>query len=443
MPVHRPQADGRLVVDQPKPVSDPPHAIPTKAIRCPQCGGAITLRALGQSVMVACPYCRSQMDVSQPEIKLIRTYREQAMQLRIPLGTRGALHGQLFEVIGALGRACEAGRWEEFLLFNPYAGFRWLVYDEGHWSLGQTVKDTSSMTLVTELRYHERGYRRFTHGNAVTEWVVGEFYWRASAGDRAETIDYVSPPMMLSREKSHGEITWTSLQYLAPEEVETAFKVSSPPRTFVAANQPNPAAVTLHAIKPIVLWSLAAALLLQILTGILSRRIDYTVGTYEVPARGTPEVKQVFGPYRFDASHSANELTASAAVSNSWVELNGSLVNVDTGQSFDFNNEFEYYYGTDSDGFWSEGSGSGTATLPQIPAGSYKLIVEGASGANDPTRSVGNVSLTLHHNVLIWGNFWIAVVVLLLYPSILFVQRLTFERERWSESELPGNWRSG
>jgi hypothetical protein len=199
----------------------------------------------------------------------------------------------------------------------------------------------------------------------------------------------------------------------------------------------------MHAIKPIVVCALAAAVLLQILSGVLSRRVDYTVGTYEVPARGTPEVKQVFGPYRFDASHSANELIASAPVSNSWVELNGSLVNVDSGQSFDFNDEFEYYYGSDSDGFWSEGSGSGTASLAQIPAGTYKLIVEGASGSNDPQRTVSDVSLALHHNVLIWGNFWIAFVALLIYPSILLVQRLSFERERWSESDLPNTWRMG
>src|SRR6185312_12130963 len=118
-----------------------------KAIHCPACGGSITLRALGQSVMAVCPSCGSQIDVSQPAIRLIQQYRHQQQQLHIPLGARGSLRGETFEVIGAMRRGDKGGNWEEYLLFNPYIGFRWLVYDTGHWSFGRSIRDTSRITI--------------------------------------------------------------------------------------------------------------------------------------------------------------------------------------------------------------------------------------------------------------------------------------------------------
>ena len=124
-----------------------------KVIECPTCGAPVPLRALGQSVMTVCASCGTQLDTSRPEIRVIKEYRRQQLELHVPLGARGTLRGQLFEVIGALRRGDNDGNWEEYLLFNPYSGFRWLVYDTGHWSLGRMVRDPSNITSTPAMRY--------------------------------------------------------------------------------------------------------------------------------------------------------------------------------------------------------------------------------------------------------------------------------------------------
>lgn len=407
-----------------------------KVIDCPNCGASIPLRALGQSVMAACASCGTRLDISRPEIRIIKQYQEKQALPRIPLGRRGTLRDQLFEVIGALGRGDDSGTWEEFLLFNPYIGFRWLVHDTGHWSLGRMVRDPSSISGTGPgglTRYGANLYRRYHRSTPQVRWVMGEFYWRVAAGQQVTAIDYISPPRMLSREEAADEITWTLLEYLDPREVEAAFHIDSPVRQWLAPNQPNPAEQKWRAIKPIALLTLAALVVIQIATAIRAHNTAYPLGTYDMSqAQGEG---QAYGPFTFASSGSINELTASAPLDNSWVDLQCSLVNTESGKSYDFTNEISYYHGVDSDGGWSEGSRTQTSTLTGIPAGTYKLIVA-AGGADQSGRKLTTpVSLTLRHDVAPWQNFWLGLLAVLIYPGYLLYRRHSCERERWSEAD--------
>lgn len=404
-----------------------------KVIDCPSCGAPIPLRALGQSVMTACASCGTRIDISRPEIRIIKQHQFEQQRLRIPLGRRGMLRGQLFEVIGALGRADTNGAWEEYLLFNPYIGFRWLTHDTGHWSLGRRVRDPSNITETMGLtRYGADFFRRYHRGQPAIRWVVGEFYWRVAAGQQVEATDYISPPLMLSREEAADEVTWTRLEYLDPKEVDAAFQITSPKREWIAANQPNPAAQKWRAVRPTLLIALATLILVQCATSLRAGDTTLAVGTYNM-AQSVGEA-QVYGPYDFNASDSINELVASAPLQNSWVELQCSLVNTATGKSYDFINSFSYYHGTDSDGSWSEGSTSDTTTLTGIPAGTYRLIVA-AGGSDESGRPIATpISISLRHDVVPWQNFWLGVLAILIYPGYLLYRRASLERERWSEA---------
>lgn len=117
----------------------------SKSINCPACGAPVTLRALGASVMVACPSCRSQIDVSTPDIQIIKKFKAAAQRFDLPLGARGRLRGNTYVIVGAMVRSNGGFQWQEFLLFNPYIGFRWLICDQGHWSLAATIKDVSAI----------------------------------------------------------------------------------------------------------------------------------------------------------------------------------------------------------------------------------------------------------------------------------------------------------
>src|SRR6185369_14517348 len=110
-----------------------------KAFRCPKCGGALNIRGLFQTVSMACPSCGNIIDISNEDFQLLQTVASRLnVTPLIPLGTKGTFRGDEFEVIGFLRRNIKvegvAYRWSEYLLFNPYIGFRWLTEYNGHWN---------------------------------------------------------------------------------------------------------------------------------------------------------------------------------------------------------------------------------------------------------------------------------------------------------------------
>jgi hypothetical protein len=405
-----------------------------RAVTCPGCGASIPLRALGQSVMVACPSCQSTIDVSQPEIRLIQKFNEEARRLRLALGTRGTLRGQALEVVGAMGRSANGYAWEEYLLFSPYLGFRWLVFDQGHWNFGKAIKDSAGLEGSAHPVYEGHNYRWAQGGQATVDWVLGEFYWRVRAGDVADTTDYAAPPYLLSREEAAGEVTWTLLSWMDPAEIDAAFHIATPPPAEAAVNQPNPYRERLQSVRRIVRVALALALVLQALTWLVDRSTSVPLGVYTFDREVAGE-EQVFGPITLRSGRSLNELSARAELDNNWIELECALVNDTTGEVFRFENNFEFYTGSDSDGAWSEGGRNGSTLVTEIPAGSYHLVVSGSGGAQNGQPAAPPVSLTLRHDVVPWRNFWLAVLAILAYPAYLFLRGMKFEQERWDDGE--------
>ncbi|KAB2837794.1 DUF4178 domain-containing protein, partial [bacterium] len=214
-----------------------------KVLNCVQCGGAVQWRAPGFSITLVCGHCGAVLDVSNPEIQvLIQAQEKTRLQPLIPLGARGKVHGETYEMIGFLQRADGTGqyKWREYLLFNPYIGYRWLVEADGHWNYVISTKQKPHRRDKSA-QYLDKSYQLFLTGEAQVLYVLGEFYWRVKTGDRVSVQDFINPPEMLSREWDAGEEVWSIGEYVEPEVVQAAFGIKAmPARIGVAPNQPSP-----------------------------------------------------------------------------------------------------------------------------------------------------------------------------------------------------------
>ena len=71
------------------------------SLSCPQCGAAIELRTLDQAQSVVCSSCGSILDARDPNLSLIQAFQaKHKFEPQIPLGTRGTLKGEKWEVVG-------------------------------------------------------------------------------------------------------------------------------------------------------------------------------------------------------------------------------------------------------------------------------------------------------------------------------------------------------
>ena len=414
-----------------------------KALNCPGCGAALTLRSFTQAVTVVCDHCHSILDAQDPRLTILQKFKAATDEdpPLIPLGTRGKIRGTDYEAVGFQRRTIHVDgipySWHEYVLFNPYKGFRYLTEYNGHWNDTSilrslpTVNDYASPPTVT---YLGQTYKHFQTAKAGTSYVLGEFPWQVRVGEADEVSDYVSPPRVLSSERTGKEITWSMGEYVSGRDIWKAFGLQGePPEPIgVYENQPSPFNASAATI-----WTLFGAfliILLIMLVGFFSSARDEKVleGTYAFDTNTRGEASFVTEPFTLKGHTSDVELSTHANVSNNWIYLNYALINQDTGQAFDFGREVSFYYGYDEDGAWSEGNLNDTVAVPSVPPGTYYLRIE-------PESDFGHgkiyYDIAAKRDVPQASFFGIALLALLAPAALITWRSMNFEHLRWAESD--------
>jgi hypothetical protein len=425
--------------------AESPQAGKTAGFNCRNCGAAIELRALEMTKTVACTSCAAIQDPKDANLVILQTSKAlERVKPTIPLGSRGTLHGHEFEVIGFAYRTItvegEEYGWKEYVLFNRRQGFRYLSEYEGHWNDIRTVRALpqpvrSGGRLAAS--YLGRTYRMFQTAPATVRFVLGEFPWQVRSGDVATVSDYIAPPLMLSAEKTPDETTWSIGEYTDGRQLWQAFRLpGGPPKPAgVFANQPSP-----YGGKPASYWGLFVVLALVLffvgaLRTIAAARQSVFSGSY-LYRPGSAESSFVTPVFSIPGRASNVEVQTTADVQNNWIGFDYALINVDTGDAFDFSREVSYYSGTDSDGRWTEGSTADSTVLPTIAPGRYYLRVEPETDATSPPVSY---KIALRRDVPSPEYYLMALGVLLIPPIVITLRSAAFESKRWQESDFGGD----
>lgn len=283
----------------------PPEPAPVvaKGFKCPNCGGPVNLELPGKSVTIRCPKCSSILEPDHEVLKLRDKYNEQFPHRQwIPIGTEGTLNGIKFKCVGMVVRGDDDGNeWSEYLLFNPYHGYRYLVESSGHWTLIEQYPGLGFDKSARPGWYGPTGtikiagkkLKYFTHYRATVKNIIGEFPWQATIGEANDVTEYINPPYQASCEnvtqyfdkegrqvdiaslaaasatdqsaggddgddeddaadidsliEKHGlrkrvtESNWSIGEYKYPEEIQAAFQLEEmPPKYGLGMCEPNP-----------------------------------------------------------------------------------------------------------------------------------------------------------------------------------------------------------
>jgi hypothetical protein len=166
-------------------------AVQARSISCPNCGGPVELRGFAHTLSAVCPGCQTILDTSTPEVQILKTFETKTrVNPTIPLGTRGKIGDVQYEVIGFQVREVYDGgdsySWDEYLLFNPYQGFRYLTTYNGHWNFVRVetaLPEPTRARTKPAVRYLGKTYLAFDSMTARTSYVLGEFPWRVAVGE--------------------------------------------------------------------------------------------------------------------------------------------------------------------------------------------------------------------------------------------------------------------
>ncbi len=404
---------------------------------CPNCGGPINLTAPDKAERVTCPNCDSLLDVNQGNLTWLHALAPQpeAYPFVIEIGAEGVLKDDVrVKIIGGVTRSVTVDGvkyfWNEYLLYNPRIGFRWLVHSDNHWNYVEPLPVADVQDNGTTATYNGQTFKIFQDAMAVVEYVKGEFYWRVEFGETVRARDFVKPPLMLSGEMTQNELNWSLGTYMKNAEVEKAFGISGLPGTWnVAPNQPFPHKSFLRYSWLLVLVLIIAGILMIPLGSISS---TVTSQDIQLPPMTNAETDQVAFSQPFDLKGNRNvRITASAPVDNSYAELDFDLVNEQNSEVESFPLDISLYRGVDEGEAWTEGGQSSEADISAVPAGKYSMRI---SGNWQTWQQPLPVKFKVEQNVLRGVNFWLCFILLLIVPFLTLIWKFTFESRRWSES---------
>lgn len=402
-----------------------------KSFSCPACGGVVEIHAAGHSISAVCGHCSTLIDTANDNFKIIKKEHEATRHTDLDIGAMGVLDSVKWQVIGYVEKKdkSQLGHWDEYLLFNPYFGFRFLIQADGHWSLATVIKRyVPQAGVANELLINDEVYSVYCRGQSVVEYVKGEFYWRVRKGDEERYTDYIAPPHMLSVEKNKSEVTETIAEYIEPELVALAFGVELPARGGVAPNQPAPFAGKLGTIWNIAGLAVLAAIFIQLSLGSATLVNNATINVLQQAS------EKSYSTPVFHLPRSTNLAVRSVApLSNNWMELDLSLVNDATNETYQSRQVIEYYSGYEDGESWSEGGRVAESTFSAIPGGDYRLIIDPSAGYSG-SGSI-DVNMEIKRNVPVWGNFWFIFIAIMLFPLLALLYRWNFENRRWENSD--------
>lgn len=447
-----------LQFDGSQPDFDPERPqVATQAVSCDNCGGSLELHAPDRTERVACPYCGAMHDCNQGVLRFLKLVEGRKVQPQLPLGAKGTFEGAEFTLIGFMVRKTsddwDTYEWDEYLLYNPHLGFRWLVYSDAHWNFIKPVSLGDIRATLPDdyhyageiAEYQDRKYKIFQSGQATVDYVAGEFYWRVEAGQTTSTVDYVNAPEMLSGESGANEINWSLGTYMTRRQVDDAFADASPPNERpwgVGPNQP----FRHKGVYPV--WGIMFVLCIAMLVWAQSKSpkttrhvesfvLEQGAGEPMDKVPGAPPDTSVFFSDEFELASNQNIQIKGFCreLNNSWVYVQIDLYNRETGGVYALDFPIEYYHGVSGGESWSEGSRDATKTLSSIPGGTYVMRV---AGQRSPKMSKATLRLTVIQGVFN-TSIWIVMFFFAnLIPLIIAIWHFIFERRRWSKSDYSG-----
>lgn len=419
---------------------------------CPECATAITYYDVEGSEYYACPQCHAYFRYSgEEEPKVFGNYKADPPAFTLPLGTVGMLSGQAYRIVGVMQRAeiGKAGRplyqWLEYQLYQPATKeYVQLAEYQGHWMLIKPIKQTfrvqAAQTRHAYVSTPNASYELYNRYKARVLFAVGEFDWDIEGDTQTQVNEFICPPRMLVQEKQKKQTDWYVAEHIEPWQVAKAFNLPPsqlPQQTGVGAVQPDPIRTSWSALRTLTIWAVALLVLGQVLLAVVRPSQELLVDNLRVIAdtdsTAVPGTGKVIVSPSFTLPHQAAlQIDLVTTLDNQWLELPVSLVNEQTGQGYEFTKNIEFYQGVESGESWTEGSREADATLSAVPAGRYHLnfypITEAGPAAPD-------IQVKVLADPPLLANFFLTLVLVLIYPAFQYWRRSHHETRRWEQSD--------
>jgi hypothetical protein len=401
-------------------------------LSCPKCNHTFLPKGKALTVALTCTKCGVYFCV---HTKANDQFLNKSAPY-IPIGTRGIIHGTVYEVMGFVVKREQKYRytWGEYFLFNPNVGIAFLSENDGNWNfLKPYSKHPLLVTHTTEPTIKEGKFRLYAKYKAEVLFASGEFFTDVIESTESSLhYEHINPPYVLTYEEGKSQLGGFLGQYISGKEVAAAFGINEkkmPPKNGMGYTEPHSFSIDESLLVSITILTVIAAFLLQLILNETSINKKVFQGSFN---QSDLTEQKMFTTTSFDLPGSEKNVvvTVSAPISNDWFFAEYSLINEATDQEYIFTKEIEYYHGKEGGESWSEGSNKGEAFLSSIPGGKYHINIY-------PEFSLNNhkFDLSVVRDAPFYSNFGILFFLLCLFPACFYGYKYYKEVTRWKDSD--------
>ncbi|MBI5570640.1 MAG: DUF4178 domain-containing protein [Desulfomonile tiedjei] len=409
-------------------------------IRCTACGKPYEGARVTTTAMVVCAACGTGLQLDEAEAKAVGKNSGKAPVFTLRIGLPITIEGTRYEVMGRL-------RYEEFeehvpytsfeyVLYNPDSGYLWLSEYRGHYTVGRVthsrVDVPAGAAARTKIRVGPEVFQVYERGQVTLKWVDGALPWIAKVGEKTVYTHMVKPPEYVDQEITGPELEFFRGRYLGQDELAAGLseKIALPRPSGVDSCQPYETPAWRAGFGKIALAFLALNLVLLFFSLAAEKKTPILQETISAQQYSKEYLTQ---PFTLAKDGTILRLKGSAPVDNSWLSIGFAVVDAQDRVVTESSGETAYYYGSDSEGTWTEGSRSFKSYFRIPRAGTYRLLIygQGGSGTTGPAKNEPlQVKLTAGHT-LSW-YFAVSTIVCGLVALIDPLGKYLFESRRWA-----------
>lgn len=403
-------------------------------IACPKCNTTNAVRGKAMTLALACTNCNAYFRIGawNKDITKFANVEEPAL----PIGTKGKVDDTLYEVMGFVVKqeVKYKYKWREYLLFNPYKGYAFLSEYDGHWNFIWPIEGDPKQGSI-DSDFHNKGnlFQLFQKYHSEVIYARGEFFFDVvDITSSTVNYEYICPPHLFGLEESADSMLWYEGEYITPKEVGDAFNVpvnKLPSKTGIGYTQPI---VTGFSESTMIRFSILIFFLIVVLQLFFSMSSSEKQVLYQMYDKAQMKDQKMIATESFtlEGDMKSVEIEVYAPITNDWFFAEFSLINEQDGTEYNFTKDIEYYHGQEDGESWAEGEQRGEAFLSQIPGGKYHINIY-------PEFSMLNheFNIIVKRDVPTASNFFIVLIVLILFPVGYYIRKHILERRRWSDSE--------
>ena len=352
-------------------------------------------------------------------------------------GEKLELQGVSYTVTGCALKAdsnSSDDQWREYSLYHKLYGFSFLTEAQGHWMLMKETIETPLQASAQAEMFTHKGKQFYLFNKYRFRILQAQGVFPGNIFDSAqdtEVTDFIGPPEIWSAEQSDKGLTWYYGAYISKKEIAKQSKRSLPSKLGIGPAEPK-ATVSTNALVLYTALIILVAMLIHLAMGMSNREkvlldSDYTLSDSLATSSFTTD------KFELTKWKSNLQFDIVAPVDNTWFEMSASLVNASTGDEYSLEQGVEYYHGYSDGESWAEGEQTETAYLNSIPSGTYYLQINGMkeSGTAYPLRSF---HVKIINDTPMQRNFWIVLMLLLIWPLYKIIMANYHEKSRWSSS---------